>query len=89
LTAEDVSRRHAHRIYNLARRLLSNEADVEAVTQEALLQVVRRLGSFRGQAELTTWLHRATVQAALRHRRQAQLSAAAPAGPRESPALAS
>ena len=68
--AADVFRQHAPRIYNLARRLLANEADVEDVVQDVLLQVVRKLDSFRGQCELTTWLHRVTVNAALLHRRK-------------------
>jgi RNA polymerase sigma-70 factor (ECF subfamily) len=69
-TAEVVFRQYAPRIYSLARRMLSNEADVEDVTQDVLLQVVRKLGTFRGEAELTTWLHRVTVNAALVHRRK-------------------
>ncbi len=70
LTAEEVFRRYAGRIYNLARRLLNNEADVEDVTQEVLLLVVRKLGSYRGEADVATWLHRVTVNAALVHRRK-------------------
>jgi RNA polymerase sigma-70 factor (ECF subfamily) len=61
---------HASRIYNLARRMLSNEADVEDVTQEVLLRVVRKLDTFRGEAELTTGLHRVTVSAVLVRRRK-------------------
>jgi RNA polymerase sigma-70 factor (ECF subfamily) len=41
------------------------------VTQDVLLQVVRKLDTFRGDANLTTWLHRVTVNAVLVHRRQA------------------
>jgi len=40
------------------------------VTAEVLLQVVRKLDTFRGEAALTTWLHRVTVNAALVLRRQ-------------------
>jgi RNA polymerase sigma-70 factor (ECF subfamily) len=58
-------------VYNLARRLLGNEADADDVTQDVLLQVVRKLYSFRGEAQFTTWLHRVTVNAALLHRRKA------------------
>jgi RNA polymerase sigma-70 factor (ECF subfamily) len=70
LTAEAIFHQHARRIYHLARRLLSNEADVEDVTQDVLLQVVRKLATFRGDSDLTTWLHRVTVNAALEHRRK-------------------
>jgi RNA polymerase sigma-70 factor (ECF subfamily) len=68
LTPEIVFRDYAPRIFNLARRLLGNEADAEDVTQDVLLQVVRKLHTFRGQSALPTWLHRVTVNAALAHR---------------------
>jgi RNA polymerase sigma-70 factor (ECF subfamily) len=68
LTPELVFREYAPRIYNLARRMLGNDADAEDVTQDVLLQVVRKLDTFRGDAQLTTWLHRVTVNAALAHR---------------------
>jgi RNA polymerase sigma-70 factor (ECF subfamily) len=50
--------------------MLGNDADAEDVTQDVLLQVVRKLHTFRGDAELSTWLHRVTVNAALGHRRR-------------------
>jgi len=70
LTPEQVFREHAPRVYNLARRMLGNDADAEDVTQDVLLQVVRKLDTFRGEAALPTWLHRVTVNAALAHRRK-------------------
>jgi RNA polymerase sigma-70 factor (ECF subfamily) len=68
LTPELVFREYAPRIYNLARRMLGNDADAEDVTQDVLLQVVRKLDTFRGDAQISTWLHRVTVNAALAHR---------------------
>jgi len=68
--AEEVFYAFAPRVYNLARRLLGNEADAEDVTQEVLLQVVGKLDTFRGECCLTTWLHRVTVNAALHLRRR-------------------
>src|SRR5262245_32846908 len=69
-TVEQVVHDHAPRIYNLARRMLGNDADAEDVTQDVLMQVVRKLDTFRGEAALPTWLHRITVNAALAHRRK-------------------
>src|SRR6516162_3090954 len=69
-TAEEVFHAHAPRVYSLALRVLGNAADAEDVTQEVLLQVVRKLGTFRGKSSLATWLHRVTVNAALDHRRR-------------------
>ena len=67
-TPEVVFREYAPRIYNLARRMLGNDADAEDVTGEVLVQVVRKLHTFRGESALPTWLHRVTVNAALAHR---------------------
>jgi len=71
LTPETVFQDYAPRVYNLARRILGNDADAEDVTQDVLLQVVRKLDSFRGESAFPTWLHRVTVNAALAHRRKA------------------
>src|SRR5881398_354363 len=70
LTAERVFREFAPRVYNLARRMLGNDADAEDVTQDVLLQVLRKLDTFRGESAFPTWLHRVTVNAALAHRRK-------------------
>ena len=69
-TAEQVFHAYAPRVYSVAMRMLGNTADAEDVTQEVLLQVVRKLGTFRGKSSLATWLHRVTVNAALAHRRR-------------------
>jgi RNA polymerase sigma-70 factor (ECF subfamily) len=66
---EQVFQDYAPRIYNLARRMLGSDADAEDVTQDVLLQVVRKLDTFRGEAAFPTWLHKVTVNAALAHRR--------------------
>lgn len=70
LTPEQVFRDYAPRIYNLARRMLGSDADAEDVTQDVLLQVVRKLDTFRGESAFPTWLHRLTVNAALAYRRK-------------------
>jgi RNA polymerase sigma-70 factor (ECF subfamily) len=68
--AKKVFYTHTPRIYNLARRILGNEADAEDVTQEVWLRVLHKLDGFRGECRLTTWLHRVTVNASLEHRRK-------------------
>src|SRR5215212_1573198 len=70
LSAEQVYHDYAPRVYNVARRMVSSDTDAEDVTQEVLLQVVRKLPTFRGDAAFPTWLHRVTVNAALSHRRK-------------------
>jgi RNA polymerase sigma-70 factor (ECF subfamily) len=70
VTAETVFRDYAPRIYHIARRMLGNDADAEDVAQDVLLQVIRKLDTFRGESALGTWLHRVTVNAALAHRQK-------------------
>src|SRR5713226_7531413 len=69
-TVEQVFRDYAPRIYNLALRMLGNEADAEDVTQDVLVQLIRKLDTFRGESAFPTWLHRITVNAALAYRRK-------------------
>ncbi len=70
LTPERVCREYAHRIYRVALRMLGNETDAEDVTQDVLLQVVRKLDTFRGESSVGTWLHRVTTNAVLALRRK-------------------
>jgi RNA polymerase sigma-70 factor (ECF subfamily) len=70
ISAEQVYRDYAPRVYNVARRMVSNDFDAEDVTQDVLLQVVRKLPSFRGEAAFPTWLHRVTINTVLSHRRR-------------------
>lgn len=55
--------RHQTRVYNVALRVLGNAEDARDATQDAFLSALRKLGSFRGDAAFTTWMHRVTVNA--------------------------
>jgi RNA polymerase sigma-70 factor (ECF subfamily) len=70
LSAEQVYHDYASRVHALARRMVASDIDAEDVTQDVLLQVVRKLPTFRGESAFPTWLHRVTVNAALSHRRR-------------------
>jgi RNA polymerase sigma-70 factor (ECF subfamily) len=50
--------------------MASNAAEAEDLTQEAFIQLYRKVGSFRGESAFTTWLHRLTVNQALMHFRK-------------------
>ena len=58
---------HAHkrRVYSLCLRMTGNTAEAEDLTQEAFLQMFRKIGTFRGEAAFSTWLHRLTVNLVL------------------------
>jgi len=62
--------RHRRRVYSLCLRMMGNAADAEDMTQEVFIQVHRKIGSFRGEAAFTTWLHRLTVNQVLMHFRK-------------------
>jgi len=55
---ETIYRRHAARIYTLACRMAGSADDGEDLLQEIFLQVYRKLGSFKGDAALGTWVYR-------------------------------
>jgi RNA polymerase sigma-70 factor (ECF subfamily) len=62
---ERLVREHAPRMLAVARRLLGDGEDARDAVQEAFGSAFRALGSFAGQARLSTWLHRIVVNAAL------------------------
>ena len=55
---EEVYRQHGRRLYNLGLRMLGQPADAEDALQDVFLQAFRKLGSFKGDAALGTWLYR-------------------------------
>jgi len=61
---------HKRRIYSLCLSMVGNAAEAEDLTQEAFLQFHRKIGTFRGDSALSTWLHRLTVNVVLMHLRK-------------------
>lgn len=53
--------RHAPRVESLSRHLLGDCEDARDAAQESLAKLCSRIGQFRGQAQLGTWLHRLVV----------------------------
>jgi RNA polymerase sigma-70 factor (ECF subfamily) len=54
--------------------MLENLADAEDLTQETFLKVFRRIQTFRGESEFSTWLHRLTVNVVLMHIRKKRVA---------------
>jgi len=63
-------RTHRGEVHRVIHRLIGPNPDMEDIIQEVFLQVHRSLGSFRGQAKFSTWLHRVAVNVALQHLRR-------------------
>jgi RNA polymerase sigma-70 factor (ECF subfamily) len=67
---EELYERHHRRVYALCLRMTQNVSEAEDLTQEAFIQLFRKIGSFRGDSAFTTWLHRLTVNQVLMHFRK-------------------
>ncbi len=61
---------HKPRVYSLCLRMTNNTAEAEDLTQDAFLQVFRKLATFRGDSALSTWLYRVAVNTVLMHFRK-------------------
>ena len=61
---------HKAKVYSLCLRMTSNAAEAEDLTQDAFLQVFRKLATFRGDSALSTWLYRVAVNTVLMHFRK-------------------
>jgi RNA polymerase sigma-70 factor (ECF subfamily) len=68
----DLSDAYGSKIYQLAFRYLRNKEDAEEVTQDVLFKVYRKVGEFRGDAALSSWIYRITFNAAMSRLRTAQ-----------------
>ena len=65
---------HKRRVYSLCLRMTANAAEAEDLTQEAFLQLYRKIATFRGESAVSTWLHRLAVNVVLMRLRKKGLS---------------
>ena len=72
----DLADAYGSKIYQLAFRYLHNKEDAEEVTQDVLFKVYRKVGEFRGDAALSSWIYRITFNAAMSRLRTAQFQRA-------------
>jgi len=64
---------HKRRVYSLCLRMTQNTASAEDLTQEAFLQLFRKIATFRGESAFSTWLHRMAVNVVLMQLRKKNL----------------
>ncbi|HEX2775255.1 MAG TPA: sigma-70 family RNA polymerase sigma factor [Candidatus Acidoferrales bacterium] len=62
---ERLYQMHNRRVYSLCLRMVGNTAGAEDLTQEAFLQLFRKIATFRGESAFSTWLHRLAVNVVL------------------------
>jgi RNA polymerase sigma-70 factor, ECF subfamily len=66
---EQLFNSYRNQVYSLAYRLTGSPSDAEDLTQEVFMQVMRKIGSFQGRSQFSTWLYRVTVNRSRDHMR--------------------
>jgi RNA polymerase sigma-70 factor (ECF subfamily) len=62
---EAIVRAHGGRLLSVARRFLGNNEDAQDAVQDAFIRAYKAIHTFEARAQLSTWLHRILVNAAL------------------------
>jgi RNA polymerase sigma-70 factor (ECF subfamily) len=62
---ETIYQLHSRRVYALCLRMTGDPVDAEDLTQEAFLQLFRKIHTFRGESAFSSWLHRLTANIVL------------------------
>jgi RNA polymerase sigma-70 factor, ECF subfamily len=70
-----IMQRNNGRLYRVARGVLKNDSDAEDAVQDAYLKAYTKLGDFRGDSSLSTWLTRIVVNESLMRLRQSRRTA--------------
>ncbi len=78
-------RRHRDRLGAVALRTLGDREEAADAVQDAMISALRNAGSYRGEAAVTTWLHRVVVNACLDRVRRRKVRAADALGDRDVP----
>jgi RNA polymerase sigma-70 factor, ECF subfamily len=71
---EHLYAKHSRRVYAVCLRMTGNPPLAEDLTQEAFLQVFRKIHTFRAESAFSTWLHRLAVNIVLMRRRVKHLN---------------
>lgn len=72
---ETIYRMHSRRVYALCLRMVGDPVEAEDLTQEAFLQLFRKIHTFRGESAFSSWLHRLTANIVLMRFRKKRLVA--------------
>ena len=72
---ETIYQMHSRRVYALCLRITGDPTEAEDLTQEAFLQLFRKIHTFRGESAFSSWLHRLTANIVLMRFRKKRLVA--------------
>jgi RNA polymerase sigma-70 factor (ECF subfamily) len=70
---EQLYHMHKGRVYSICLRMVHKPPEAEDLTQEAFLQLFRKIHTFRGESRFSTWLHRLSVNVVLMQLRKKKL----------------
>ena len=62
---ETIYQLHSRRVYALCLRMSGDPVEAEDLTQEAFLQLFRKIHTFRGESAFSSWMHRLTANIVL------------------------
>jgi RNA polymerase sigma-70 factor (ECF subfamily) len=79
----ELVRRHRDRLWAVALRTLGDREEAADALQDALVSAFRNAASYRGEAAVTTWMHRVVVNACLDRVRRRKARPSEPIGDRE------
>lgn len=71
---QEIVETYKERIYYLAYDLTGHRHDAEDLVQEVFIKAFRSIDSFRGEAKLSSWLYRITVNSCLNKKRKKALT---------------
>jgi RNA polymerase sigma-70 factor (ECF subfamily) len=74
----EIVRRWERRIFALSYGMLGREEDAHDATQETFLAAFRNLRGFRGDAKVSSWLHRIAVNQCITRQRRAKVRSESP-----------
>jgi len=66
---EEIVNRHEDKIYGLAFRITKDHHSAEEILQEVFITLIKKLGTFRGDAKFSSWLYRVALNATYMHLR--------------------
>src|SRR5882762_9589593 len=72
---ETIYQLHSRRVYALCLRMSGDPVEAEDLTQEAFLQLFRKIHTFRGESAFSSWMHRLTANIVLMRFRKKRLVA--------------
>lgn len=68
-----IYEQHQDLVYNICYRMSDNREEAEDISQDVFLKIYHAIGEFRGDAKLSSWIYRITVNTCLKRERRKKL----------------